>query len=379
MKVKRPSVLISIDWFLPGTKSGGPVRSYSNLIDHLSSEIDFYVFTRNTDYCEMTPYEGIESDQWVDLKPGLKVYYLSADRTNRSGISKVLKSRYFDFILINGIYSWNFSILPLLILKKHPNVIVSARGMLNDQAFSVKPFKKKLFLMAAKVFGLYNNAVLHATNEIEAERVRQWIGKDVRVKIAPNLARKIEKQFHYKGLEAPVKMVNVARIAKEKGTLRMLKAISKIKYALHLDIYGSIYDHEYWAQCLDIIKGTPAHINIQYKGIADSERIPDIMSAYNFFIMLSEGENFGHAILEALSVGLPVVISNKTPWQNLEDKKVGWDLDIDKEETIVGVLEEITQITPSKYEKLSKNAFILANEFINDISVIDANKNLFLP
>lgn len=377
--MSKTSVLISIDWFLPGTKSGGPVRSYSNLIDHLNSEIDFYVLTRNTDYCETKPYEGIESNQWFDLKPGLKVYYLSADRTNSSGISKVLKSRHFDFVLINGIYSWNFSILPLLILKQHRNVIVSARGMLNEQAFSVKPFKKKFFLMAARVYGLYNNAVLHATNETEAERIRQWIGKDVRIKVAPNLARKIDKQYHYGSLEYPVKLVNVARVAKEKGTLRMLKAISKVKQALALDIYGSIYDQEYWAQCLDIIKEMPGHINVQYKGVADGERIPDIMSNYNFFIMLSEGENFGHSILEALSVGLPVIISNKTPWQNLKHKKVGWDLDIENEESIINVLEQIAHIDQSQYEQLSKNASLLAKEFINDISVIDANKNLFLP
>ena len=44
-----------------------------------------------------------------------------------------------DSILINGVYSWYFSILPLLILKKKGiKKIISTRGMLNPQAFSSK-------------------------------------------------------------------------------------------------------------------------------------------------------------------------------------------------------------------------------------------------
>ena len=47
----RKKVLITIDWFLPGTKSGGPVRSYANMIAYFKNEFDFYIITRDTDYC----------------------------------------------------------------------------------------------------------------------------------------------------------------------------------------------------------------------------------------------------------------------------------------------------------------------------------------
>ena len=41
------------------------------------------------------------------------------------------------------------------------------------------------------------------------------------------------------------------------------------------------------------------------------------------------GENFGHVFLEALAAGCPLIISNKTPWLELKEKGVGWDLPID--------------------------------------------------
>ncbi len=39
----RTKILITIDWFLPGTLSGGPVRSYANIIEHLKDDFEFYI------------------------------------------------------------------------------------------------------------------------------------------------------------------------------------------------------------------------------------------------------------------------------------------------------------------------------------------------
>ena len=48
----------------------------------------------------------------------------------------------------------------------------------------------------------------------------------------------------------------------------------------------------------------------------------------------SKFESFGHVIFESLLNGLPVIISKNTPWQNLKEKKVGFDLSLDEEEKI---------------------------------------------
>lgn len=379
-EIVKPSILITIDWFLPGTKSGGPVRSYANLIDHLGSYFDFYVVTRNTDYCETEPYEGIKSDTWTQFNSNTKVYYISQTELSYKGLSKILTSRHFDVVYINGIYSWYFSIVPLLIFKdKHENILVSARGMLNTQAFSVKPLKKRVFLKLAELFNLYNKVTFHATNNLEREQILSVLSSNTKIRIAPNLPRKSDSSFIEKDFTRPIRMVNLGRISKEKGTLLMLKVLKDFKHQLELDIYGSIYDINYWQECEQIIKGLPTNVQVTYCGVAKSEEISEVLSKYHFFIMLSEGENFGHAILEALSCGLPVIISNNTPWRDLEKKGIGWDIDLSDALTITSTLESLFSINQEEYNHKAQEAFKFANTFINDPELIEQNKKLFLP
>ena len=58
----RPKVLVFVDWYSPGYKAGGPVRSMVNLVAHMNDSIDFHIVTSDTEYTESTPYEGITSD-----------------------------------------------------------------------------------------------------------------------------------------------------------------------------------------------------------------------------------------------------------------------------------------------------------------------------
>ncbi len=44
--------------------------------------------------------------------------------------------------------------------------------------------------------------------------------------------------------------------------------------------------------------------------------------------MPSLTENFSYTVLESLQAGIPVLISDQTPWRDLEAQGIGWDLDL---------------------------------------------------
>jgi len=380
----RKKVLITIDWFLPGTKSGGPVRSYANMIAHFKNEFDFYIITRDTDYCETIPYQQIQQNTWNVYNDNTHIFYVSKENLNLKNIREVYFSKTFDVVLINGVYSWYFSILPLFLFKNRPTkTIVSSRGMLNSQAFSVKLKKKKIFLFLAKSLGLYNGVIFHATNEIESKCIKNELGNKLNVIVAQNLPRLTisRKRKDANKKEGILNLVSIARISKEKGTKEALKGIleyssrnqSKIKF----DLFGTLYDKEYWQQCEEIIKKFPDHVEISYKGSIESNKVPSLLQNYDFLLMPSEGENFGHSILEALTVGLPVIISDNTPWKNLEEKKIGWDISLNDTQNLQNVLEVAINMDQVSYNKWSLNAFNFATAYYNNEDVIKANRVLF--
>lgn len=377
---KKIKVLISIDWFLPGTNSGGPVRSYANLIAHLKDDFEFYVVTRNSDFGSHTPYKNIEANTWTTFNDYTKVYYISEDRLNKAHLKKIFENTAFDIVYINGMYSWYFSILPVILLKKiGVPILISSRGMLNPQAFSVKGGKKKIFLKLAKRTTLYKNVQFHATNDDEAQHIKSILGSDKVVHVAPNLPRKISQNASLKvGKHIPTRFINVARISIEKGTLIMLESLKYIEHPVIVDLYGPIYDDLYWEKCTSVINQLPKNVNVTYKGVLESERIPETLLMYDYLILLSEGENFGHAIIEAFTAGLPVLISNKTPWKELTTKSIGWDLDITNQDIIVKSMKDAIAMTNNQYMEWSHAAFAFAKKFIENPDVLQQNKDLFL-
>ncbi|MCK0123639.1 glycosyltransferase family 4 protein [Gelidibacter sp. F2691] len=376
--MSRIKVLISIDWFLPGTNSGGPVRSYANLLDHLDEGFEFFVVTRNTDFGSTLPYEDVTPNTWTHFNDYIKIFYCSSDYLTSSNFKKLFDETEFDIAYINGIYSWYFSILPVILIKQK-SVIVSARGMLNPQAFSVKSFKKNFFIKIANLIGLYKKVRFHATNIEEARHIESLIMKHLGVSIAPNLPRKINnfnKTEIFK--HSPVRVVNLARISVEKGTLNMIRAFSHVTQPVVLDIYGPIYDENYWVKCQKAIAQLPKNIIVSYRGIIDSAQVSEVLSKYDFFVLLSEGENFGHAILEALSVGLPVLISDQTPWRDLIKEQVGWDLNLSSEKMVITAFQTAMGMNNTDYEIWSQAAFLYAKKFVENPKVLEQNKALFL-
>ena len=79
-----------------------------------------------------------------------------------------------------------------------------------------------------------------------------------------------------------------------------------------------------WAQCQSMIKTLPTNININYIGEVNPQKIPSLLTNYDLFFLPTLNENYGHVIVEALSSGCPVLISDQTPWKEVEKYNCGW-------------------------------------------------------
>ncbi len=389
------TILVFIDWYLPGTNAGGPVRSVANVVDHLGGEFHFSIITRNNDYCSMEPYPGIAPDGWTALNDHTRVCYLSPGKVSCQNLRKLIRDTSFDVAWINGIYSWSFSILPLFLLKRsRKRIVVSSRGMMNRQAFTSGKLKKKFFITLARWSGLYKGVKFHATNEDEKKNILQQLGKDAQVIVAPNLPTKLSRKSEESSRNCEIgreenlqsdkqkspgslKLLSVARISPEKGTLHALHLLKGFKKGnIQFDLYGPVYNESYWEACREVIASLPSNVTFAWHGPAGGEQIRKALSDAHFLLMLSEGENFGHSILEALSEGVPVIISDRTPWRNLEDKKAGFDLPLEDRPAFVRTLDRALAMDGSEWQEWSAGASALAFEYADNESNVEASRKM---
>ncbi|MFN5829653.1 MAG: glycosyl transferase, partial [Bacteroidota bacterium] len=187
----KKTILIFIDWYLPGFKAGGPIQSCANLVSHLKGDFNFKIITRDTDYCETTPYPSVKSNAWNIIDEQTQVYYLSADRLSKKEMQRLINETAFDMAYLNGIFSFSFTIIPLFYLRKlsDKKIIVAARGMLAPGALAIKSLKKQVFLTAARVMKLFNKATFHATSSEERKDIARVFGNNSHIMIAGNLSK----------------------------------------------------------------------------------------------------------------------------------------------------------------------------------------------
>ncbi len=90
--------------------------------------------------------------------------------------------------------------------------------MLANSAIGVKRLKKRVFLLMASLFSLYENVIFHATNEKEGQDIRSAIGDDNKIKIASNLHKPVVSIGDLKidKTSGRLRLISVARISPEK-------------------------------------------------------------------------------------------------------------------------------------------------------------------
>jgi len=373
----KKKILIFIDWYKPGYKAGGPIQSISNIVNQLHAKVDFYIVTRNTDYLESIPYSNIDSNEW-NIVDDANVFYLSESKLNSSVIKTLIKEINPDTIYCNSLFSFYFSIFPIFIAKKLTiNHILSVRGMLSDGSLSVKNRKKDIFLALMNFLQFYRKTLFHATTIAEKDDILKKITTNTIV-VANNLSEKKEYQFISKQKkEKNLKLVSIGRISPEKNTLFAIEVLKNVKSNITFDIYGPIYNQGYWDKCLNAINQMPSNIVINYNGVIDHQLIEKTLLNYHSIFLPSTGENYGHIIIEAMINSCIPIISDKTPWKNLEEQNVGFDLPLEDENLFAIKIDYLASLNSNDFNKMSQNSYQFAHQVIFNKEALKGYYDLF--
>jgi glycosyltransferase involved in cell wall biosynthesis len=378
---ERKSVLVLVDWFKPGYKAGGPIRSCTNFAYALKNEFDIRVLTTDTDHGEQAPYKNITPNEWItNLGPDINVYYARKATLSLSQLKREIINTNADYVYLNHLFSPKFVVYPLWLKftrQLKSKIVLCPRGALYESALAVKPAKKRPFITLFKALKIHKLITFHATNEREKNAILAYFPGS-QVIIADNLPESDQPDFVTCNKETGIlKCIFVARIVAIKNLLFLLEVLQQVKKRVVLTIAGPVEDLDYWNECERAIKGLPSNIQVNYIGSISNEEVKSKISEHHLFVLPTQGENFGHSIFESLLSGRPVLISDQTPWLNLAAKKAGWDVTLHEPAKFAGVIDDMAEWQQGDFDEWALGAWNFARLFIENPASKKQYLNLF--
>jgi len=376
----KVNVLILCDYFAPGYKAGGALKAVVSIVEHLGDHINFKIITRDRDIDSNKSYDNISANAWNKYNNS-SVYYLSPEKQTVLNIRKIINESNCDIIYLNSFFSSRFTIIPLFLIKFRliniKNIILSPRGELFSGALALKKIKKKLYIKIFQIAQLYRNIKWIATTKTEQFEIQHFFGINLDIQIINDLIQlkpHLDKKIYFNKTPGSLKIIFLSRIAKNKNLLGAINILKNINGNIIFDIYGPISDKSYWLECKNSISELPENIKATYCGIIHPNEVDDILKKYHVFFLPTMGENFCYAIIEALYSGIPVLISDKTPWRNLETLDIGWDLSLDEPNKFIKALQSLVEMDENTLRTKSINAI----NFVTQNISISKNKLLMI-
>ena len=375
-----PVILIFSRYYLPGFRAGGPVRSVANLVDALKNKFQFKVVCSIFDHGTQVPYEGVKANQWQSVN-GVDVYYATNEQLTSDFYEKIYSEVNPQVIYLNSFFDRYFSMLPLLKLRnKKTSIVLAPRGEFSEGALAQKQLTKRVYLTAAKVLGFYKNIFWHTSSEIEKKALTKEMkpesSKLYCISNLPEIKTTPESSLPKKQSNA-LKIVLPARISAMKNTAAAIRMVNQLPFKVEFDLWGLNEDQNFWQLCQEEIKKSPNNVKVTYRGELSHEKLHDVLQTYDMMLMPTLGENFGHSIVEALAAGLPVVISDRTPWRNLQLQRIGYDLSLDQESEFVRAMTVLQEMPEAEFHQVKMNCLKFVENWKKNSSDVEQYEKMF--
>ncbi|MGY3693174.1 glycosyltransferase involved in cell wall biosynthesis [Bradyrhizobium sp. USDA 3240] len=356
--MNKKRVLIVYRSFFPSLSHLGPATAIRNLMHNMSDDYEFHLLTLNHDFTSgaamfKTPVHrermGAATVEYIPRGPaGLRILF---DRVRED----------FDVVDIQCAFDPLVAI-PTLILKRlgflrGKRVFHTPHGIFMDVIMSASALKKRLFCRLADLTGLYRGVVHLAGSPAEEHDIRR------------NHLRRQEvlmvSQFVESGAPRPTKkekppgqlrMAMVGRVTVQKNVTFALDVVRRLTVASSLDIFGEVDDSSYAQQCVEMARAGTGQCDVTFKGNLPKDELFAQLADYDVLLHPTLGENFGHSIVEALTLGLPVLISDKSPWTDVAASNAGWALPLSEPESFVEKLEALHAMGPEEWSAMSEGA-----------------------
>lgn len=346
-------ILIFCAGFFPAQKYGGPPVSVNNFCS-LMKEDECFIVAHNHEKGEQQCLPGIELG-W-NIYDNARVLYLSDDEFNVKKFVEVINEINPDVVYFQSLFE-SF-VLPGLVAAKKTGkkVLFAPRGELCAGAMK-KKYKKIPYIIFLRLSGLMKTIHYQSTSDEETKAIKHYFhAVDSRIHYLTNIPS-IPTSIvnHPQKKVGECKILFISRIVPKKNLSFALKCLKNVTGKISFDIYGAIEDEAYWNVCKNLIDQMPSNIMVNYCGAIAHEQVNKTFSQYDAFLFPTFSENYGHVIVESLLAKCIPIISDQTPWNNLDEANAGWAISLKSENEFVNAINTVSNMDELQIQNIRKN------------------------
>ena len=252
------------------------------------------------------------------------------------GLKKTLARKIpdFDLVHIQGLWHYPGYIASKIARSRNVPYIVTIHGELNEWNLQQKRLKKQIYMTAIQRGILQKSAALHAITPAESNRIRQleietpvaMIPNGIHTEEFENLPDRSQFVSRYPELENRLIVLFLGRIQQKKGLDILAQAFGNLvrtRHDVRLVVAGPDEDNTL-TEIKTILKSQGALEKAVFPGMLTGEQKLEALSAADIFALTSYSEGFSVALLEALSAGLPLVITDECNFPEVGDSRAGF-------------------------------------------------------
>ena len=349
--------------YYPAQKYGGPVNSVHNFCELMSQKYECYILTCDHEMNSKERLKGIE-EGWNNTQHS-KIMYVPDEKITYTYIKSIISEVKPDVVYLQSIFEAIF-VIPFIraLLNRLStfSLIIAPRGDLCKGAMR-KKYKKIPYLLFIR--SLTNNAkklYFHSTAKDETLAIEKYFGRKKVIFEIENIPSIIDNHDEPYSIDKILKIVFISRIAPKKNLIQAIRIINKCENVI-FDIYGPIEDQVYWDECQrEMKKGNANQFN--YCGMLEHEKVYDAFRKHDLFLFPTLSENYGHVIVEAMQCGCPVLISDQTPWNEVNTFDVGGAFSLENEQAFVDYIKRLQKLNSVEMNRLRKNTISFINNHL---------------
>jgi glycosyltransferase involved in cell wall biosynthesis len=237
-------------------------------------------------------------------------------------------------------------------------VIIHPMGFYEPWSLSQNKIKKFIAWNLYQKNLLLKADLIHCASKIEEKNLKKLNKKFKTIVLPFGINNKFIKKKN--NIKINKKALFFSRLHKKKGLDILIRAwLSVGNNDWSLDIVGPGDYKKY----INKVASTKKNIKINFiKPVYKHHQKIELFNKYDFLVLPTENENFGLVILESIARGVPVLTTNRCPWESLQKYNAGWVINFSYLELKL-VLNKIFQMTKKEFFLKKKNSTKLASKF----------------